>query len=222
MKGQKVGGNWPNKPYLAFSKRKNMALEPQTEIEQYVQTYFGIGGRGLAQVAALFEPQSMVRNDFLFKTGQYAQSMSFLRTGYLRIYAEAATGDKDITQWIAPPGGFVTDLASFTFEQPARWNIQALTDCELFTIPQSKYKTIADIYPAWPALEKLFLAKCFITMENRIFDQLSLSAEGKYQQLFSANPEMFNQVPLQYIASMLGMTPETLSRVRKKMSGANG
>lgn len=195
-----------------------MSLEPQTDLERYLQSYFGIGGKGLAQVAQLFVPQTLHRQQFLLQTGQYDRSMSFLRTGFLRIYADAANGQKEITQWITTPGSFVMDLASFTFEQPARWNIQALTDCELYTISQADYRRIGDFYPAWPELEKLFLAKCFVTLENRVFDQLSCTAEEKYLQLFNTNPAIFNEVPLQYIASMLGMTPETLSRIRKKQS----
>jgi CRP-like cAMP-binding protein len=65
-------------------------------------------------------------------------------------------------------------------------------------------------------LEKLFIARCFIMLEDRIFTHLSMTAEERYNFFFENNKELFNQVPLQYIASMLGMTPETFSRIRKK------
>ncbi|HEY5823130.1 MAG TPA: cyclic nucleotide-binding protein, partial [Cyclobacteriaceae bacterium] len=64
--------------------------------------------------------------------------------------------------------------------------------------------------------EKLFMVRCFSIMEDRIFGHLSMSAEERYQFFFNQNKELFNQVPLQYLASMLGMTPETFSRIRKK------
>jgi CRP-like cAMP-binding protein len=54
-------------------------------------------------------------------------------------------------------------------------------------------------------------------LENRVFDFISLTAEERYKKLFDTNRELFNQVPLQYLASMLGMTPETFSRIRRKM-----
>jgi len=112
--------------------------------------------------------------------------------------------DKEVTQWISTKGYFLTDLASFTFNTPARWNIQALTDCELYTIERQEYESLGDTIPEWHRLEKLFIAKCFIILEER------------YHKLFQLQPDLFNQVPLQYLASMLGMTPETLSRLRKK------
>jgi CRP-like cAMP-binding protein len=71
--------------------------------------------------------------------------------------------------------------------------------------------------PKWNEFERLFIGKYFVIMESRVFDLISKPAEERYQQLFDQNRELFNQVPLQYLASMLGMTPETFSRIRKKM-----
>jgi len=102
------------------------------------------------------------------------------------------------------------------FENPARWTIQALVDTDIFTISRKDYNRIGTLIPKWHHLEKLFIVKCFSMMEDRIFSHLSMTAEERYNFFFENNRELFNQVPLQYIASMLGMTPETFSRIRKK------
>lgn len=130
-------------------------------------------------------------------------------------------GDKEITKWISTSGYFVVDLSGFVFQQTARWNIQALTDCELYVINQSDYQKIGSEIPGWAVLEKLFIAKCFTVLEDRIITHLSMTAEERYNKLLQFNGELFNQVPLQYLASMLGMTPETLSRLRKKATIEN-
>jgi hypothetical protein len=70
--------------------------------------------------------------------------------------------------------------------------------------------------PLWYELEKMFLIRCFTFIEERIMSHLSMTAEERYHFFFENNKELFNQVPLHYIASMLGMTPETFSRIRKK------
>ena len=101
------------------------------------------------------------------------------------------------------------------FRHTARWNIQALTDVELYSINKTDYNKIGKLIPQWYELEKLFIARCFIMLEDRIYSHLSMSAEERYQFFYERNTELFNQVPLQYIASMLGMTPETFSRIRK-------
>ncbi|TWF39938.1 hypothetical protein FHW36_105379 [Chitinophaga polysaccharea] len=133
----------------------------------------------------------------------------------MRIYT--STADKEVTQWISSPGYFITDLAGIIFNKPSRWNIVALADCECYTIHRDDYNNIGNIIPQWHYLEKLFIAKCFNSLEDRVFTLLSMSAEDRYKQLLQSNRELFNQVPLQYLASMLGMTPETLSRLRKKV-----
>ena len=189
-----------------------------TEIEQYIESYFGIRKNNLSVIANLFEARSLEKGDFLLKAGQYSRNLSFLKSGYLRIYASSKAGEKEVTQWISTKGNFVTDLASFMFQQPARWSIQALSPCELYSISEEKYGKIGDYISEWQELEKLFISKCFVMLENRIFSHLSLSAEERYQLLFEQNPDLFNHVPLHYLASMLGMTPETFSRIRKKRS----
>ncbi len=186
------------------------------ELTQYIQTYFGIDQRYLSTIAELFEIQPLSKGDFLLKQGQAKGNLSFLQVGYLRFFATPPHSDKEVTQWIGASGAFVGDLANLIFDTPARWNIQALTDCELYMISQDNYRKIETFIPQWHRLEKLFIAKCFITLEQRIFDLLSLSAEQRYDSLMQQDSHLFNAVPLQYLAAMLHMTPETLSRIRQK------
>ena len=104
-----------------------------------------------------------------------------------------------------------------SFHQPSRFNIQALTDTRLFTIDYEGYLTLGKLVPKWHEFEKLFTGKCFMMLENRILDLISMTAQERYQKLFDYDRKLFNQVPMQYLASMLGMTPETFSRIRRKV-----
>jgi CRP-like cAMP-binding protein len=184
-----------------------------TDLEQYINSYFGVTGEELSAIVALFKPTTLKKGDYWLKTGNICGQLSFIQSGFLRVYVSME--DEEVTQWIGAKGSFMADLASLTFKTPARWNIQALTDTELHTIHDKEYKRIAELVPRWPEYEKHFIVKCFTMMENRIFAHLSMSAEGRYCFFYQQNKELFNQVPLQYIASMLGMTPETFSRIRK-------
>lgn len=186
-----------------------------TELEKYIQAYFGIEEKDLAKIGSLFHPAVLKKGEYYTRTGRHCDQLSFIRSGLLRIYE--FHDDKEITQWISSPGYFVTDLQSLLFRLPARRNIQALTDVELYTIDAGSYRKIGDIVPQWHELEKLFIGKCFMILEDRIFSHLSLSAEERYKQFFETNRELFNEVPLHYLASMLGMTPETFSRIRRKL-----
>lgn len=187
-----------------------------TELEQYIKSYFGLSKDELTKIASFFQPSELAKGDYYLKSGRFCDKMSFIKSGLLRVYV--TTEDKEVTQWISSKGFFVTDLSSFIFQTTARWNIQALTDCELYTIDRKEYLQLGKHVPHWHELEKLFIAKCFTMLEDRVFCLLSMSAEERYQLLFKQQKELFNQVPQQYLASMCGMTPETFSRIRKRLS----
>lgn len=186
-----------------------------TALEGYIQSYFGVTSLAdLKTIVSFFKPITLKKGDFLLKGGKRCDNLSFVQSGLLRMFA--ITDGKEVTQWISTKGYFSTDLSSFVFETPSRWIIQALVDTELYGISKEDYKKIGDLVPTWHELEKLFLARCFVILEDRIFSHLSMTAEERYNFFFENNRELFNQVPLQYIASMLGMTAETFSRIRKK------
>jgi CRP-like cAMP-binding protein len=185
------------------------------ELESHIHHTFSISPEDCQKVASLFKPEVLGKGTHWLQAGNYAKKMSFLQQGLLRVYVTQP--NREVTQWIGTTGYFVTDISSFLFGRPARFSIQALTDTRLFTITQEQYVQLGQLVPKWNELEKLFISNCFITLENRVFDLISLSAEERYQKLFDQQRELFNLVPLQYLASMLGMTPETFSRIRRKM-----
>jgi CRP-like cAMP-binding protein len=185
-----------------------------TELEQYIHQHFAMSADDCKKVASLFRTETVTKGDYFLRSGMYCNKLSFIQDGLLRVYITLP--DKEVTQWIGTGGYFMTDLYSFFYRHPARFNMQALTDVRLFTIDYEDYLTLGKLVQKWAEFEKLFMGKCFIMLENRVFDFIALSAEARYQKLFEHNRELFNQVPLQYLASMLGMTPETLSRIRRK------
>lgn len=186
-----------------------------TELEHYIKSYFGVvNADDLKSIVSFFRLETIKKGDFLLKAGKRCDKLSFVQSGLLRMFI--STEEKEITQWISTKGYFSTDLSSFVFDTPSRLSIQALTDTEVYSISKADYTKIGALVPKWNELEKLFIIRCFIMLEERIFSHLSMTAEERYDYFFENNRELFNQVPLQYIASMLGMTPETFSRIRKK------
>jgi len=182
-------------------------------LPELLQVNFRLGSTKAAEVAGLFRQDELAKGDYFLRRGQTVRKLAFPQSGHLRGWAPA--GDKDVTQWIFTPQYFVADLNALFFGTPARWNIQALEDCCLWTLPEENYLRMPELVPNWESLEKQFLARCFMTLEDRVFTFLSLSARERYEALMAFNPTLIDAVPHRYLASMLGMTAETLSRVRR-------
>ncbi len=187
------------------------------ELETYISSYFGIRSISKPEsISSLFEHKVYNKGTMILQEGKTCNHLNFVQSGLFRMFAYV--DGKEVTQWISTKGYFVVDLSSFMTQTPSKWNIQAITDGELYAISKTQYNQLEEVVPEWKKLEKLFLLKCFSTMEERIFTHLSMTTEERYLHFFENNKELFKQAPLQYIASMLGMTPETFSRIRNKLA----
>src|SRR5690606_21726486 len=133
-------------------------------------------------IVSFFKPETLEKGDYFLKRGKNCDKLSFIQSGFLRIFVE--TEKRDVTQWISSNGYFATDLSAFVFGSPARWTIQALTDTKVQTIYKDDYQNLGKLVPQWHVLEKIFIVRCFTIMEDRIFSHLSMTAEERYEFFF--------------------------------------
>ena len=185
--------------------------------ETLIKEHFGqLSNREVAFIRPYFQEEKLQKNEFFTQTDKTCDKLSFVKSGILRVYT--LSDGKEITQWISTQNFLLTEVMGFFFNQPNRWAIQALTETELLSITKTNYLKLCQEFPKWNEIEKQLIMKCFMMMEGRIFSHLSMTAEERYELYFQQNKKLFNQVPLQYIASLLGMTAETLSRIRKRQN----
>jgi CRP-like cAMP-binding protein len=174
----------------------------------------GVCDADMETLVSCFHPQTLEKGELFLKAGRICDRLSFLREGLIRVFA--FHGEKEVTQWIGYRGTLVTDLQGLFCDAPSRYTAQALSRCELFTIDKKTYLDLHNRIERWPVLERLLITRCFGFVEARVFSLLSMSGEERYSYLQGQNPDLFDTVPLKYLASMMGMTPESLSRIRKK------
>ena len=188
------------------------------DFNELIQRHFGpLNSQDLSVIQSYFREEQLGKNEIFTNSGEICNKLSIVKSGILRVFALSEDG-KEITQWLSTKDFFITDAMGFFFNQPNRWTIRAFTEAELLTISKTDYLELCQKYPKWIEIEKQFIIKCFAMMEDRVFSHLSMTAEERYNQYFEKNKELFHQVPLQYIASVLGMTPETFSRIRKRQA----
>ncbi len=175
-----------------------------------------IGQKALNRILHSFEPAELSKGKFFLESGKICQQMAFIESGYLRMY-DISDG-KEITLWIGGSGTFITSLSSFIFQTPNFWNIQAVTDSKIYVLNRDKHFQLFKQEPKWLEFDNILLARSFALLEQRMFSHLHTTAQERLEKLLQEEPSLFNNVPLQYIASMLGITAGSLSRLRKNLS----
>ena len=165
-------------------------------------------------IKSFLQPEIIHKNKILLKQGEICNSIAFISKGYFRIYIQ---GDpKEVTVHLAGPGEFIAAYASFIQQKKSLENIQALTDAEIILI---SYEDLQGLYERSHNIERLgrlVLEQHFVKKEERVISFITEPADTRYK-LFSENkPDFIKHIPLHYIASYLGIRPETLSRIRAR------
>ena len=163
-------------------------------------------------------PKKARKRQFLLNAGDVCQNMIFVERGLLRSFSDARNGSEHTMQFAAE-GWWISDMASFFSGEASNYNIEALEGSELLLMSKPVMDELID---AVPLIQRYFLnlmENHIIALQRRINVVQSMSAEETYLKLMEVNPDLINRASQQHIASYLGITPETLSRVRRQVSG---
>ncbi|HJZ72939.1 MAG TPA: Crp/Fnr family transcriptional regulator [Vicinamibacterales bacterium] len=165
----------------------------------------------------LFVPRTLRRGEFLQRAGEPVPYAAFVAAGCLRSYVIDAKGEEVILQF-APPDWWLGDSAFLTGGTTCESYIDAITDAELLAFDQKGFQKMMDGGPHFAANFRIAFQKAAAAKDRRIVDALSLPVEERYLDFVKTYPAIANQVPQRMIASYLGTSPETLSRIRKQLS----
>lgn len=167
-------------------------------------------------IAQRFAEKSLTKNEYLLKAGQIADTYLFLETGYLRAFAEDVSGN-DVTTAFYGPGQMVFEVASFFGRSRSRENVQALTDISGWYISYAQLNELFHALPEFREFGRSMLARGFSELKVRMLSTITETTEERYRALLAAHPELFQQASLKHIASYLGVTDTSLSRIRASL-----
>jgi len=162
---------------------------------------------------------SFRKGKLLLKAGEICEHIYFIKKGAVRGFIK--DGTKDITTWITAENEVVSSISSLDVREPAQENMQAIENCELLALTYADFQDIYIKFPEFNILARKLLQKYYQDAERRAFIARVTKAEKKYRLFLTRYGHLANRIPLKYIASFLGITLETLSRVRKKISLRN-
>lgn len=163
-----------------------------------------------------FEPVLFPKNRIIEEEGKIPQYLYFVVSGYMRLFSFNDNGD-EITSHINCPPGFITSYFNFINQTKATDNLECITECELLRIDKSNLDLLISKSEGFKNFSIWVFQQSIAYNENRSRELATLTAEQRYKTLIDNYPQILHNVPLQYIASFLGMNSKSLSRIRKQI-----
>jgi CRP-like cAMP-binding protein len=164
-----------------------------------------------------FIPKKVRKRQYVLNAGDVCQYITFVDKGMLRSFTIDSEGNEHVVQF-AIEGWWVSDVGSFVSGEEALYNIEALEDCELLHLKKPGMDELLMKVPLMERFFRILMQNNVVALQRRAVAYMSLSAEEKYLKLMEVAPDIMQRASQQHIASYLSITPETLSRVRKKSS----
>lgn len=174
----------------------------------------------LAQLTELVSVKEFKKDEFLLSSGQICERALFVEKGLVRFYSIDEEGKEHIVQF-APENWFVGDRESIYFRKPSVYYMDAIEDTTVILFDQHFVETASEISPEFRNYNEYLLQNHIRHLQNRINLLIGASAEKRYLDFIKLYPDLTLRVPQWMIASYLGITPESLSRVRKELSKRN-
>lgn len=186
--------------------------------QEMLKAYFsqvGFDQTDSEQIAQCFTKRSFDKGQYFVEEGKNSSQLGFVETGQFQYYSISEKGEERTT-YISLPSTFVASLLPYLTGTPARENIRALTPSTLWVIEKKEVEALQNQMSGFKDFYVKLLEWQICCIDKAKFDLITLSADERYEKLLKDEPELLQQVPLQYIASMLGITPRHLSRLRRK------
>jgi CRP-like cAMP-binding protein len=156
------------------------------------------------------------RGEYLLRAGDISQHLYFIRKGAIRGFVKE--GAKEITTWITAENELVTSIRGLKLQQPSLENIQTIEPCDLVMVRYDALQFLYEHYIEMNIVGRKLLEQYYSDAEERAFISRIPNAAKRYQYFLDTKSNLANRIPLKYIASYLGMTIETLSRIRSKQA----
>jgi CRP-like cAMP-binding protein len=161
------------------------------------------------------ETKTIKQYDFYLKEGSVCKSVAFINKGLVRIYY--VKNGKEYVRRFLEKDEWVTDYAGFLLKTPSLCFIEALEDTELFTLSFDNMQKLYSYSKSFEKFGRIIAEKVFIESNQRNVSLILNSSEELYLTLMKERPHLLNRIPLKYIASYIGVEPESLSRIRKRI-----
>ncbi|RZT96163.1 CRP-like cAMP-binding protein [Ancylomarina subtilis] len=180
-----------------------------------IKAYIPLREHEIQLLKGAVDKKNYQKNEIIFTEGKISDEIYFVTKGCVRLFYNVDGNDK--TAFFYTEGQFICAGESYTFNTPAIENYQAIEQTEIFVFGKSKIESLLKEVPKFEVIARIATENELITCQKVIASFVTKSAEERYIDLLNTNGELFQRAPQQYIASFLGVSPETLSRIKTRV-----
>ncbi len=203
-------------PHLQQPHKNDTYLSGTENILRAIQGIMPMKEADLEFLFPILKRIEVKKHDFLFKEGEVSRNVYFVIKGFFRMFYVDYDGN-EINYRFTDENNFLVDFQSFLTQKPSHFYWQAMQDAELFAL---SYQDIQNAYaasPAWTIFGRLMAEHVYLQLNERVEMLLFMTPEERYQHLLDTQPKLFAQVSQFHLSSYLGIKPESLSRLRKRI-----
>jgi CRP-like cAMP-binding protein len=187
------------------------------KLRAYFEAHIKLSDEQFDKMKSAFIPRKMKKGEFLQREGEIARYGAFVTAGCLRSYVIDEKGREHIIQF-APENWWIGDMGSVMKNEPSRFFIEAIENSDVLLSDFVSQQRLMEQFPEYAAQYRQGIQRHTAAKDKRIIATLSATAEERYHDFLKAYPTIAQRVPQHMVASYLGLTPETISRIRKQMA----
>jgi CRP/FNR family transcriptional regulator, anaerobic regulatory protein len=195
-----------------------MITAPEDEIVKFITRFASPPAEQVRKFAAAARTSLIAKGSFLVELGDTAHPLYFIHSGAVRYTLIVPDSGEDVTKDFSFAPTFAASFGSAVSGQPARVAIAAMTDCVVSSWPLQRLTALYDADPQWQKLGRKLAEWLYVRKEDREIAFLTQTAEQRYAALTLTFPGMIDQLPQRHLASYLGITPESLSRLKARLA----
>ena len=183
----------------------------------YVEQFKKISEEEREELKSVYKPKLIKKGEFLTEYGKPSSEIAFIVHGFIRVYVIDLEGN-EVTLYLKGKGNFIGAFTSFITRKPNKEYVQALTDTEILAISYDDLSMLYEKSHTWSKAGLHVMEDLFMNTTRRTISFVRKTAEERYRYIMEKEPDLLLNVPLQIMASYLGMKPETMSRIRARIS----